>query len=196
VHLDAVHLAAHAPVDRAALGVDLLAVSPYKFTGPHLGALAADPALLETLRPDKLMPSTDAVPERLELGTLPYELLAGVTAAVDFLDGLGGMAAVEASEDVLLTRLLDGLAGLPAVTVHGAPARRTPTVLVTVEGHRPRAVAEHLLGHDVVAPAGHFYALEASRRLGLGDEGGLRVGLAPYTSAGEVDRLLEGLAAL
>src|SRR5690606_7989531 len=88
VHVDGVHLSAHAPVDVTALGADFFALSPYKFCGPHHGALVADPDLLETLRPDKLLPSTDAVPERFELGTLPYELLAGTTAAVDFLADL------------------------------------------------------------------------------------------------------------
>src|SRR6478672_4309171 len=88
VFVDGVHLTAHAPVDVAALGADLYACSPYKFLGPHCGVLAAAPALLETLVPQKLLPSTDAVPERFELGTLPYELLAGTTAAVDFLAGL------------------------------------------------------------------------------------------------------------
>ena len=78
----------HAPVDVAALGADFLACSPYKFFGPHLGVLVAAPRLLENLRPDKLLPSSDAVPERFELGTLPYELLAGVTAAVDFIADL------------------------------------------------------------------------------------------------------------
>ncbi|WP_425308194.1 cysteine desulfurase-like protein [Ammonicoccus fulvus] len=87
-YVDAVHYTAHAAVDLTALGADFLACSPYKFCGPHLGVLAADPALLETLRPDKLLPSSDAVPERFELGTLPYELLAGTTAAVDFLAGM------------------------------------------------------------------------------------------------------------
>ena len=80
--------------------------------------------VLERLRPDKLLPSSDAVPERFELGTLPYELLAGVTAAVDFAESWG-MAAVEAHEHALLARLLDGLAGLQRVTVHGRPRRRT-----------------------------------------------------------------------
>ena len=85
VYVDAVHHTAHAAPDLAAMGADLLVCSPYKFFGPHCGALVADPALLETLRPDKLLPSSDAVPERFELGTLPYELLAGVTAAVDLI---------------------------------------------------------------------------------------------------------------
>lgn len=208
VHVDAVHLVPHAPVDRASLGADLLTCSPYKFFGPHLGALAADPALLETLRPDKLLPSSDAVPERFELGTLPYELLAGTTAAVEVIADLvpsmgtrrdriaASMTALAAHETDLLAHLLDGLSGLERVTVHGHPERRTPTVLLTIEGHEPRAVTEHLAERGVVAPSSHFYALEASRALGLGDTGGTRVGLAGYTSRDEVDRLLEGLAAL
>src|SRR3954452_16520976 len=88
LYVDGVHHTAHAPVDIAALGADLYACSPYKFLGPHCGVLAGDVDLLESLRPDKLMPASDAVPERFELGTLPYELLAGTAAAVDFLAGL------------------------------------------------------------------------------------------------------------
>ncbi|WP_341924615.1 cysteine desulfurase-like protein [Nocardioides psychrotolerans] len=211
VFVDAVHLTPHAPIDLASLGADVLVCSPYKFFGPHLGALVASPTLLEGLRPDKLLPSSDAVPERFELGTLPYELLAGVTAAVDFIAELlpssqpGGsrrervltsMAALEAHEHVLLRHLLDGLAGIEAVTVHGRPARRTPTVLFTVAGHSARAVHEHLGALSVNAPASHFYALEASRHAGLGDGGGVRVGLAAYTTQDEVDRLLDGVRAL
>ena len=195
VYVDAVHLAAHAPVDMEALGADLLACSPYKFFGPHLGALAADPALLERLRPDKLLPSSDAVPERFELGTLPYELLAGVTAAVEFAESWG-MAAIEAHEDALLTRLLAGLERLDRVTVHGRARRRTPTVLVGVAGLDAAVVSERLAERGVAAPAGSFYALEASRHAGLGDAGGVRIGLAAYTTADEVDRLLAALGDL
>ncbi len=97
VYVDGVHLAPHAPVDQAALGADLLACSPYKFFGPHLGAVAASPALLERLSPDKLLPSSNAVPERFELGTLPYELLAGVTACVDFIADLAPGDATDLS---------------------------------------------------------------------------------------------------
>lgn len=207
VHVDGVHLTPHAPVDVAALGADLYACSPYKFFGPHLGATVAAPALLERLAPDKLLPSSDAVPARFELGTLPYELLSGTTAAVDFIagldDGAGGdrrarvlssMAAVEAHEDALLERLLAGLAGLDRVVLHADPASRTPTVLFSVEGLTPASVSEHLATLGVNAPAGSFYAIEASRWLGLGDEGGVRAGLAPYTTGDEVDRLLAGVA--
>ncbi|MBZ6142618.1 cysteine desulfurase-like protein [Streptomyces olivaceus] len=209
VHVDAVHYASHAVVDPAALGADTLVCSPYKFLGPHLGVLAARPEFLESLRPDKLLPSSDAVPERFELGTLPYELLAGTRAAVDFLAGLdpeargsrrdrlvASFAALEAHEDALRARIEQGLAALDGITVYSRAARRTPTLLFTVAGLRPAEVYRHLADHGIDAPAGTFYALEASRRLGLGDEGGVRVGLAPYTDTGDVDRLLAALGTL
>ncbi len=206
VFVDGVHYTAHAAVHLEALGADLFVCSPYKFLGPHCGVLAGDPALLETLRPAKLAPSTDVVPERFELGTLPYELLAGTTAAVDFLAGIVGsagprrerllvsMAAVESSEDRLRARIEEGLLALPGVTVYSRAAHRTPTLLVGLGGREQDAYA-FLAGRGVNAPAGSFYALEASRRLGLGDTGALRVGLAPYVDDGDVDRLLDGLAA-
>ncbi|GAA2404215.1 cysteine desulfurase-like protein [Streptomyces glaucosporus] len=209
VYVDGVHLTPHAPVAMTDWGADLYACSPYKFFGPHHGVVAAAPGLLETLRPDKLLPSTDAVPERFELGTLPYELLAGTTAAVDFVAGLGdppagarrarlleSMRRVEAHEEELLGRLLDGLAALDGVVLHGSPGRRTPTVLFSVAGHAPRAVYEHLARLGVNAPAGSFYAIEAARRIGLGEQGAVRAGLAPYNNAEDVDRLLSGVAEL
>jgi len=208
VYVDAVHLAAHSPVDMAGLGADVLACSPYKFFGPHLGALAASPALLETLRPDKLLPSSDAVPERFELGTLPYEMLAGVTAAVDFIADLASsdpdrrtrvtesMTAVEEHEDRLLHRLLEELGALEGVRLHGCPARRTPTVLFDVDGHTGREVYEHLATRGVNAPASHFYAIEASRHAGLGDAGAVRAGIAPYTCDEDVNRLVSAVSEL
>lgn len=205
LHVDAVHYAAHRLPDLEALGADTLVCSPYKFFGPHLGVLAADSALLATLRPDKLLPASDAVPERFELGTLPYELLAGTTAAVDYLAGLTGttgsrrarlVAAYEAlqgHERRLLTRLESGMADLGA-TVYSRARTRTPTLLFDLPGRPAAEVAETLARHDVNAPAGHFYALEASRHLGLGDVGAVRAGLAAYTSDEDVERLLAALA--
>jgi cysteine desulfurase family protein (TIGR01976 family) len=204
-YVDGVHLTAHAAVDVHALGADLYACSPYKFLGPHLGCVVADPGLLGTLHPDKLLPSTDAVPERFELGTLPYELLAGTTAAVDFLARLGGpegdrrarlvagMAALEEHEDRLRERIEDGVRALPGVTVRSRAASRTPTLLLTFDGRDAADAYRFLAGRGVNAPAGSFYAIEASRHLGLGDAGGLRVGLAPYSDDEDVDRLLTGL---
>ncbi|WP_328557466.1 MULTISPECIES: cysteine desulfurase-like protein [unclassified Streptomyces] len=207
LHVDGVHYAAHAFVDLGRLGADFFVCSPYKFLGPHHGVLTASPELLERLRPDKLLPSTDAVPERFELGTLPYELLAGTTAAIDFLAGLGGdgtggrrerlrsaFAAIERHEGALRERLEEGLAALPGVTVRSRAADRTPTLLLTFDDRDAAAACAFLAARGVHAPAGSFYALEASRHLGLGDTGGLRVGLSPYNDEGDVERLLEGLA--
>jgi cysteine desulfurase family protein (TIGR01976 family) len=203
--VDGVHLTAHAPVDVAALGADFFVCSPYKFLGPHCGCLVAAPALLETLHPDKLLPSTDAVPERFELGTLPYEQLAGTTAAIDFLAGLAGpegerrarltasMTVLEEHEDRLRERIEEGVRELPGVTLWSRAARRTPTLLLTFAGRDAAEVYRFLAERGVNAPAGSFYALEASRHLGLGDTGGLRVGLAPYNDDDDVDRLLTGL---
>ncbi|MFI8074600.1 cysteine desulfurase-like protein [Streptomyces sp. NPDC086033] len=207
VHVDGVHHTAHALVDLDALGADFFTCSPYKFLGPHHGVLAARPELLETLHPDKLLPSTDAVPERFELGTLPYEFLAGTTAAVDFLaerldtEATGtrrerlaaGYAALEAHERVLRAQIDEGLAALDGVTVHSRAADRTPTVLLTFENHGTADAYGFLAERGIQAPAGSFYAIEASRHLGLGDTGGLRVGLAPYNDSQDVDRLLTGL---
>ncbi len=207
--VDGVHLTPHAPVSVRDLGADFYACSPYKFFGPHLGVLVAEPTLLETVHPDKLLPSTDVVPERFELGTLPYELLAGVTATVDFVAGLassdGGarrdrvvesMQRVEAHEDVLFERLLSGLGAIDGVRTYGTPARRTPTALFSVEGRTGAEVHEALAARGVNAPASSFYALEASRWIGLGDTGAVRAGLAPYTSEDDVDRLLDGVAGI
>ncbi|MET8077727.1 cysteine desulfurase-like protein [Streptomyces sp. NPDC005303] len=208
LYVDGVHHTAHSLVETEQLGADFFVCSPYKFLGPHHGVLAARPELLQTLRPDKLLPSTDTVPERFELGTLPYEFLAGTTAAVDFLAErldttatgsrrerlAAGFAALEAHEHVLRARIDEGLAALDGVTVHSRAADRTPTVLLTFENHSTADAYGFLAERGVQAPAGSFYAVEASRHLGLGDTGGLRVGLAPYNDTQDVDRLLTGLA--
>lgn len=208
VHVDGVHLTPHAPVDVAAMGADFYATSPYKWMGPHHGALIADPTLLGTLNPDKLLPSSDRVPERFELGTLPYELLAGTTAAVDFIADLApttgdrrsrvraSMAAAQAHEHALFDRLVDALESMEGVTLHGRPARRTPTVLFSVAGRAPEEVSGLLVERGVNAPPGTFYAIEAARWMGLGDAGAVRAGIAPYTDASDVDRLLEGVDSL
>jgi cysteine desulfurase family protein (TIGR01976 family) len=203
--VDGVHLTAHAPIDVAALGADLYTCSPYKFLGPHCGTLTADPALLESLTPAKLLPSSNDVPERFELGTLPYELLAGTTAAIDFLADLapaGGtrrerliaaMTMLEAYEDDLREHLEAGLTALPGVRLWSRAGHRTPTLLVTFDGRDAADAYRLLADRGVNAPAGSFYAIETSRWLGLGDAGGLRAGLAPYSDRDDVERLLTGL---
>ena len=207
VYVDGVHYAAHHLVDVPASGADLFVCSPYKFLGPHCGVLAAAPELLETLRPDKLLPSTDTVPERFEFGTLPYEILAGATAAVEFLAAMDpdrqtsrrerlarSLSSMHDHELTLRTRLQDGLLALgDVITLHSKAPDRTPTLLMTLEGRDAREAHAHLATRNVVAPAGSFYAYEPFTALKLEDPA-LRVGLAPYNTAEDVDRLLDGLA--
>ncbi|MBB2946616.1 cysteine desulfurase family protein (TIGR01976 family) [Actinoplanes lutulentus] len=203
LYVDGVHYAAHQLVDVPALGADFFVCSPYKFFGPHCGVLAAAPELLESIRPDKLLPSSDAVPERFEFGTLPYEMLAGATAAVDFLAGIAPAAtrregltrsfeAIHEHETALLTRLEQGLGKLE-VTVYSRAADRTPTTLMSLNGRDAREAQLFLAERDVLAPAGSFYAYEPFTALKL-PEPALRVGLAPYNTGEEVDRFLAGLA--
>ncbi len=206
LYVDGVHNTPHAFVDVAEMGADFYVCSSYKFCGPHMGVLIASPALLETLSPDKLLPSVNTAPERFELGTLPWELLAGTTAAVDFLAGLAGadgasrrariessMAALGEHEDGLRRDIEAGLAAGDRVTVYSRAGERTPTLLFTVEGMESREVSARLAESNINAPASNFYAIEASTRLGLGEAGGVRLGLAPYSCAEDVDRLLEAL---
>jgi cysteine desulfurase family protein (TIGR01976 family) len=207
LYVDGVHLTPHAPIDVRALGADFYSCSPYKFLGPHCGVLAAEPALLDRLEPDKLLPATDDVPERFELGTLPYELMAATTAAVDFLAGLDdsangtrrqriltSMVTLERYEDELRIELEHRLTGIPGVCMYSRARHRTPTLLFDIEGRDAGDVYRFLAARGVNAPAGSFYALEASRWLGLGDDGAVRAGLAPYSTPDDIDRLVDGVS--
>lgn len=205
VHVDGVHATPHLPTDVRALGADLYATSAYKWYGPHLGCLVGDPQLLETLRPDKLLPSSDAVPDRFEHGTPSFAHLAGVAAAVDWIAShgagssrrervLAAMRTISSYEQDVFTRLLDGLAARDDVTLVGAPARRTPTVAFTVEGRTPLQVSADLGNQGVAVWAGNYYAVELMTALGLEQRGGaVRAGVVCYTTAAEVDRLLAAL---
>ncbi|HEX3691611.1 MAG TPA: cysteine desulfurase-like protein [Solirubrobacteraceae bacterium] len=209
VYVDGVHATPHVPTDMRALGADFYIFSTYKLFGPHAGALVADPALLERVTPAKLAPADDNVPDRFERGTPAFELLAGVTAAVDWLAGLSdapgarrdrivvALAAVEAYLAELLRQTLDGLAAIDGVRVLPAPARRTSTLSFVVDGHTPLAVAEHLAARRVSVWNGDNYAYELMGRFGLQDAGGaVRASLVLYNTAADVDRLLEALAEL
>lgn len=206
LYVDGVHNTPHAVVDFAAMGADFYGCSPYKFFGPHIGVMTASPALLETLHPDKLLPSTETVPERFELGTLPYELLAGITAAVDFIadmvPGTGSrrerivasQTAADDHEHALNHRLRTGLQAMDNVKMYSNARQKTPTELFSLTGINSERVYEFLAERKINAPADSFYAIECSRHLGLGDDGAIRAGLAPYNNIDEIDRLLEGLA--
>jgi cysteine desulfurase family protein (TIGR01976 family) len=211
-YIDGVHATPHGPVDVRALGADFYATSAYKWSGPHIGTVVADPALLETLNPDKLAPAPDYVPDRFEQGTLPFADLAGVTAAVEHLASLAGpapgsatrrerilsgMAAAEGHEQALFGTLLGGLDAMEHVTTYGKAARRTATAYFTVAGSTPREVAEHLARCDVNVWDGDNYAWELAGVLGLRDTGGgVRAGLVHYNDRSDVDRLLAAIAEL
>ncbi|MEU1397726.1 cysteine desulfurase-like protein [Micromonospora zamorensis] len=210
VHVDGVHSVPHGPADLTSLGADVLVTSAYKWSGPHLAAMVADPARWAALHPAKLVPSSDAVPDRFEYGTPSFPLLAGVTAAVDHLAGLdpdavgdrrarlrAGLAAAQAHEEALLDQLLSGLAERPAVTVYGSPARRCPTVSFRVAGMSPAATQEALGAAGFCLSVGDYYAYEYFQMMGLRDSGGaVRASIYHYNTADEVDRLLGELDAL
>jgi cysteine desulfurase family protein (TIGR01976 family) len=210
VHVDGVHATPHMPIDMAALGADFFATSAYKWGGPHVSATIADPATLDTLQPDKLVPSPNGVPDRFETGTPAFELMAGAVAAVDHLASLddtatgsrrdrvlASMAAVERYERGVFSRLETGLLGLLNVTMLGSPRLRAPTISFTVEGWKPRAVTEELARRGVCAWDGDYYAYELMESLGVGELGGaVRVGIVHYNTANEIDRLLDALTDL
>ncbi len=221
VFIDAVHLAPHAPIDVQALDCDLLACSVYKFYGPHLGVLYGKYDVLDKLQAYKVRPAGNEPPDKFETGTQNHEGIAGATAAVDYLAKLGekygssyvgelspykgrrlqlktGVRAIQAYEQQIFGRLLRGLKELDA-RLFGImdPARmseRTPTIAFTMDGISPRDIAAQLGEQNIYVWDGTYYALALMERLGLEEHGGaVRVGLAHYNTAEEVERFLEAV---
>jgi cysteine desulfurase family protein (TIGR01976 family) len=193
--VDAVHYAPHGPIDVASAGVDVLLCSPYKFFGPHSGIFFARAELLERWRPYKVRPSPETpVSRRFETGTLAHEALAGVTAAIAYVESIG-WDTIRAHERELGERFL---AGLPdGVRLHGIPSMegRVPTFALSVGDQSAEAAATALAERDIAVWWGNYYALEIMERLGLPD-GAVRVGIVHYNTGEEVDRLLAELGRL
>ena len=205
-YVDGVHLTPHAVISAKDIGADFFGFSFYKLMGPHCAALAASPELLKSLNNDKLLPSTSNVPEKFEFGTLPYEIMAGATAAIDFIADMApgsgktrrekivnSMNALEAYEDDLLLYMEKAIKSLPGVTMYGHAKHRTPTLYFSFANVTSGDIYQAMVKKKVNVPAHNFYALEVSRKLGLGDDGALRAGLAPYSTRDDVDRLVSGL---
>lgn len=219
VFVDAVHFAPHMPIDVQDLDCDLLACSAYKFYGPHLGVLYGKLDLFDRLAPYKVRPSSNQAPDKFETGTQNHEGIAGALAAVNYLASLGekygapfgaqfkssqgrrlhlktALAAIQSYERDLFTRLMRGLSEIRGVQIYGITdfARfgyRTPTVAFNAPGHAPREIAEKLGREKICVWDGNYYALALMERLGLEGHGGaVRVGLAHYNTADEVDRFL------
>jgi cysteine desulfurase family protein (TIGR01976 family) len=210
VAVDAVHAAPHIPVDRDAIGADVLTCSAYKFFGPHVGVTAVRRDILETLDVYKVEPAPDYIPDRLETGTQNHEGIAGAKGAIDFISSLGhgtslqdklvsGMRAIEEYEADLAERFRAALHEIPEVKLYAAPdgVLKTPTVAFRVEGHTPREVTERLAQEGFFVADGHFYASTLARKLGIHDKGGwIRAGLAPYNTEEEVEGFIESLKSL
>ncbi len=220
VFVDAVHLAPHEPIDVQDLDCDLLACSVYKFYGPHLGVLYGKYDLLNRLQAYKVRPSGNNPPDKFETGTQNHEGIAGARAAIDYLASVGekygaryvgefdtfsgrrlhlktALMAIKAYERDLFARLMRGLREIPGVRVYGITdhARfgyRTPTIAFTLEGRTPREIAGRVGRENIFVWDGNYYALALMERLGLEGQGGaVRVGLAHYNTAAEVDRFLK-----
>jgi cysteine desulfurase family protein (TIGR01976 family) len=214
-YIDAVHYAPHGPIDVRALDCDFLVCSTYKFFGPHMGVLFGKREHLRRLDPYKVRANTNAIPNRWEWGTLNHECIAGITACVDYLADLGHRvsssgstrrAAVLAAFDGirkhergLMESLIRGLLAIPGVKLYGIsdPKRfdhRCPTIALRINGRTPLELATQLGERGFFTWDGNYYALNLTERLDVEKDGGfLRIGLAHYNTAEEVERLLTAL---
>jgi len=214
-YIDAVHYAPHGPIDVRALDCDFLVCSSYKFFGPHMGILYGKREHLQRLQPYKLRANTNAVPNRWEWGTLNHECIAGIAACVEYLADLGrqvdpsvstrraallaAYSAIQQHERGLVEMLIGGLLALPGLKFYGISDvakldRRCPTVAVRITGHTPLDLATRLGERGIFTWDGNYYALNLTERLDVEKDGGfLRIGLAHYNTAAEVQRLLQGL---
>ena len=210
--VDAVHYGPHGSIDVRAIDCEFLVCSSYKFFGPHQGILYGRRELLQRLHPYKVRPASDEVPTRWETGTQNHECLSGLLGTFEYLAELGGaervlrpaletaMDRIRHHERALVARLIDGLQRIPGIQVYGITApeafdRRAPTVSLSWPPHRPEVLSQWLASHQVFTWHGNHYATELIARLGLEAEGGtLRIGIAHYNTASEVDLVLELLA--
>ena len=209
VFVDAVHYAPHVLVDVRALGCDFLVCSAYKFYGPHVGVLWGRRELMGTVDVPRLIPAPETSPERIETGTQNHEGIVGAAAAVDYLASLGtgssrrerlvsAFGTLHEQGTALHARMWEGLSAIRGVKLYGRPPGhpRTPTVAFVVDGMRSDDIARALARRAVFVSNGDFYATTVIERLGHAADGVVRAGAACYTTQDEVDRLIEGVAAI
>lgn len=215
--VDAVHYAAHKPMDVKAIGTDVLLCSPYKWFGPHMGLIYMDEKLLASLPFNNAGAEDIAEGSRkFHMGTPQYEQMSGMIEAINFIASIGeeyaeffeeelqglegrrknvvaGMLAIDEYEAPLGDKLRTELRKIPGVTLYG-PADgqpRTPTVAFTMDGHAPEEVTKVLGDRGINAWHGDFYAIHTVEALGLTESGGLiRLGLAPYCTEYDIDRTI------
>lgn len=207
--VDAVHYAPHFLVDVKDINCDFLACSAYKFYGPHIGILYGRKELLEIVDFPKLKPAPNNSPDRVETGTQSMESMAGAAAAVDFLASLGtggsrrerlsaAFEGLHERQHEMVERLWAGLGEISGVRLYGPPphAPRTSTVSFTLAGISSESISRSLAEKGVFCSNGDFYAATVAERMGLSEDGFLRVGCACYTSMEEIERLIEGVREL
>jgi cysteine desulfurase family protein (TIGR01976 family) len=210
VFLDAVQFAPHYAMDVQALNADVVVSSAYKWFGPHQGIMWARKSLLQETFGYKVRPVGEDLPDKFETGTLSHEGMAGCLGAIEYLEQFGRGPTRPAKlksawenlaqyEQGLTLHLIDGLRKVKGLTVRGitsanAMHRRVPTVSFTIDDVNPTGLAKHFAKDNIFVWSGHNHALEPINRMGLMDQGGvLRVGLAHYNTAQEVDQLLGSL---
>lgn len=210
--IDGVHAVPHVLTDVQKIGCDFFACSAYKFFGPHQGILWGHREVLESLEPYRLRPAPDRLPCSFEPGTQSHEGMAGTSAAVEYLAGLGASAGTDRRlrlvsayrrivehERCLAEHLVDGLQAIAGVEIRGisqpgAMTRRVPTVSFTHSRQSPTEIAERLAARNIFVWSGHNYALEVVRALGIEESGGVvRIGAVHYNTLDEVDTLLNAL---
>ena len=211
-YVDAVHYGPHGLIDVATLDCDFLVCSTYKFFGPHMGVLFGKRAHLQRLRPYKVRPNTNAIPNCWEWGTLNHEGIAGIAACVEYLAEVGRRsrpevatrrAAIESAYEAihehergLFERMISGLLRIPDLKIYGItdPKRfheRCATLAVRIERHSPLQLATKLGEHGFFTWDGNYYALNLTEHLDVEKSGGfLRIGLVHYNTGEEVDRML------
>ena len=207
VAVDAVHAAPHIPLDRDAIGADIITCSAYKFFGPHVGVTAIRRDLFEKMGVYRLNPAPDHIPDKLETGTQNHEGIAGVKGSIDFISSLGegtsqrekltsAMKTIEENEAALAESFRTALRDIPGLKLYAAPdgVRKTPTIAFRVKDHTPEEICLRMLEHGFFKAAGDFYASTLAEKLGIGERGGfVRAGLAPYNTEEEVEKFVQAL---
>jgi cysteine desulfurase family protein (TIGR01976 family) len=217
VFVDAVHYGPHGPIDVQAFDCDYLVCSGYKIFSPHMGFLWGRLETLNALPTFREEFVPDTTPAKLEIGTYIYENVAGMDAAVRYLEDLGRVinpaaksrraalvAAAEAVRDYeaqLSSAMLDVLSKAGA-TVYGVTGKdqisqRTPTLCFNLPGILAMRVTEQLASQNIGVRDGHMYSPRLMERLGLTRESGaVRASLVHYNTLEEVQKFGSALAAI
>ena len=204
--VDAVHFAPHSLIDVRTIGCDFLACSAYKFYGPHIGILYGRSELLSSTDFPRLQPAPDNSPDRVETGTQSHESIVGAAAAVNFIASLGGgltrrenlasaFETMHVRDGALVRQLWDGLSEIDGVRLYGPSPERPRTSLVSFTvGDLPSSeVSRRLADRGLFISHGNFYAATVVERLGLDEQGLVRVGCSVYTTPEEVQRVIDGV---